>query len=92
MPLRDLHFFLSDLENGYSASLTVGGESVELESGAEAVELPLGPLTARGTLEEWRSVLEREVAELSPADERPELPVATPWQGERIPFPIGDSD
>jgi hypothetical protein len=92
MPLRDLQFFLSDLENGYPASLTVGGESVELESGAEAVELPLGPLTARGTLEEWRSVLEREVTELSPSEERPEPPVATPWKGERVPFPIGDSD
>jgi len=92
LPLRDLQFFLSDLENGYSAALTIGGESVELESGAEAVELPLGPLTARGTLEEWRSVLERELMELSPSEERPELPVPTPWQGERVPFPIGDSE
>jgi hypothetical protein len=92
VPLRDLGFFLNDLENGYSAALTVGGETVELESGSDAVELPLGPLTARGTLEEWKSVFERELTELSPSDDRPELPVATEWKGERRPFPIGDSE
>src|SRR5919108_6411721 len=37
VPLRDVRLFLSDLENGYSAALTVGGESVELEAGNEAI-------------------------------------------------------
>lgn len=92
LPLRDLQFFVNDLENGYSAGLTIAGDSVELESGAEAIELPLGPLIARGTLEEWRSVLARELSELAPSDERPELPVAAPWTGPRVPFPISDSE
>ena len=91
IPLRDARLFLSDLENGYSAALTVGDESIELEAGAEAIELPLGPLTARGTLEEWRAVLEREIAELTPASERPDIP-SSGWKGERVAFPISDSE
>jgi hypothetical protein len=93
IPFRDFRFFISDLENGYSAALTVGGETVELESGADEIELPLGPLVARGTLEEWRAVLDRELIELTPNADRPELPAeAAPWSGERKAFPISDSE
>jgi hypothetical protein len=92
LSLRDIEFFLGDLENGYSAALAIGGESVTLEAGADAVELPFGPLTARGTLDEWRSVLDRELTELSPLEERPEPPPETVWDAPRVPFPIADSE
>lgn len=78
--------------NGYSASLTIGGESIEVESGAEAIELPLGPLIARGTLEEWGSVIGREASEIAPTDELPNLPEPAAWSGTRRPFPIADSE
>lgn len=92
LALRDVVFFLTDLENGYSAALTIEGEPIEIESGAEAVEFPFGPLLARGTLEEWRAVVDREVAEMTPSTERPELPAVALWSGPRTPFPIGDSE
>lgn len=91
MPLRDVLLFVSDLENGYSASLTIAGETVELESGAETVDLPIGPLLARGTLGEWREVLDRELAEVSTPTEEPSAP-SSPWAGDRVPFPIVDSE
>jgi len=64
--LRDLALFLSDLENGYSAALKIEGETAEVEAGLDEIELPLGPLLARGSLEEWRMVLDREYSELAP--------------------------
>jgi hypothetical protein len=92
IPLRDFALFLTDLENGYPASLSVADESVELEGGADAVELPLGPLSAKGTLQEWRAIFERELQDMAPSDERPEVEVPAAWSGERIEFPIVDSE
>lgn len=90
--LSDVLSFLADLENGYSAALGVAGESVELEAGVDSIELPLGPFIVRGTLEEWRAVVERELIDIAPLEEVPEpAPVAT-WPGERTPFPIIDSE
>lgn len=91
LPLRDLRLFIADLENGFASALTIGAEGVDLDSGAEAIELPIGPLIVRGTLDDWRTVLEREFGEMAPADECPTVEVA-PWQGLRVEFPVLDSE
>jgi hypothetical protein len=92
LPLRELRLFITDLENGFASGLTIGGEAVDLDPGAEAIELPVGPLLAQGTLNEWRAVLEREMAEMSPAGDRPELGETPVWEGTRLPFPVIDSE
>jgi hypothetical protein len=92
LSLRELDLFLLDLDNGYAASISIGGELVELEGGADAIELPLGPLVARGTLAEWRAVLERERAEMASFEERPVVGAPPAWPGSRRPFPIVDSE
>jgi hypothetical protein len=91
IPLRELNLFITDLENGYASGVTIGGEAVEVEAGADAVELPIGPLLVRGTLREWRAVLDREAGEMVPAEEQPSQ-VDEAWQGERLPFPVIDSE
>jgi len=92
LPLRDLDVFITDLENGFASALTIGGEGVDLDSGADAIEVPIGPLLARGTLEEWRSVFEREVGEMAPLEDCPAVAQSDTWQGPRVPFPILDSE
>jgi hypothetical protein len=92
LPLRDLKLFITDLDNGFASALTIGGEGVDLDAGVDAIELPIGPLLARGTLEEWRSVLEREVGEMAPTGECPTVSPADAWQGPRLPFPVLDSE
>lgn len=47
---------------------------------------------ARGTLREWRAVLEREIADMSSPDERPDLGDSQTWEGVRLPFPVLDSE
>jgi hypothetical protein len=84
--------FLTDLENGYSAALEVAGETVELEAGVDAVQLPLGPFIARGTLEEWRAVVEREVVDIAPLEEMAEARASATWSRDRTQFPIMDSE
>jgi hypothetical protein len=91
LPLRDLRLFIADLENGFASALTIGGEGVDLDSGAEAIELPVGPLLVRGTLAEWRDVLERELDEIAPADACPQVE-PTAWAGPRVEFPVLDSE
>ena len=90
--LRDFVLLVSDLENGYSGGLVIAGEAIEIESGAEAIKLPFGPLLARGTVEEWRAVIERERAEMAPSSECPAVGTGEPWNGPRTDFPIGDSE
>lgn len=90
--LRDVLMFLTDLENGYSAALEVAGETVELEAGVDAVQLPLGPFIARGTLEEWRAVVEREVVDIAPLEEMAEARASATWSRDRTQFPIMDSE
>src|SRR5205085_7078924 len=71
LALRDFIFFVTDIENGYTAGLSIGDDVVEIDAGAEAVEVPFGPFLARGTIEEWRNVLDRELHDLAPLSERP---------------------
>jgi hypothetical protein len=90
--LRDFSLFLTDLENGYSAALSIGHETVDLDGGADAVELPLGPLAVRGTLDEWRAILDRELNDIAPLGDRPSIAEVPGWEGERVDFPIVDSE
>jgi hypothetical protein len=94
LPLRDIKLFITDLENGFASALTIAGEGVDLDAGADGVELPVGPLLARGTLEEWRAVLEREVGEMAALEEcPPAAPRATRGRktSYRSPFSIPSS-
>jgi hypothetical protein len=91
LPLRDFALFLSDLENGYSAAIPVDGELAQVDAGVDEIDLPLGPLLARGALDEWRGVLDREYAEIAARDDCPSVQLSPPWIGGRTPFPVADS-
>jgi len=45
-----------------------------------------------GTVGEWRAVIERELEEMAPPEERPAVEEARGWEGERAPFPVVDSE
>ena len=92
LSLRDLRFFVADLQNGFGSGLTIDGEAVDLEPGSEAIELPVGPLLAQGSLTEWQAVLEREMQEMNPKDECPALGKGHEWKEARRPFPVVDSE
>jgi hypothetical protein len=89
---RDFALFINDLENGYSAAFGVDGDPIELESGVDAIELPVGPLLVTGTLEEWRTVLDREIQQIAPLEELPSVDSPAPWTGSRCRFPVLDSE
>jgi hypothetical protein len=92
LPLREFVFFITDIENGYTAGLSIGNDVVEIEPGAETVEVPFGPFLARGTIEEWRHVVDRELHDLSSLSERPDALAPTTWVRTRTPFPVVDSE
>jgi hypothetical protein len=83
---------LADVSDGRGSAILIGHDEVGIESGAESIDLPMGPLLVSGTLEEWRKVIDREVGEMLPLDELPHVPEPEPWEGERQPFPILDSE
>ena len=80
--LDDLLRFLADIEDSLTGQLPVGGELVTVEGGADVIDVPIGPLIVSGRLDEWRAMIERELAEES--DEPSVVPeVSPPWTGER---------
>jgi hypothetical protein len=81
VPLGDIQRFLSDVEDGHAASLAFGEDTVTIPGGAESLEVPVGPLTVTGTLDDWRSMLERELADI--VEDGDPGSASSPWVGER---------
>lgn len=80
------------MEAGRGGEFKVGSETVNIEVGAEEIPIPFGPLKARGSLDEWRKVIDREAGELRPLSQLPYVPDAPLWEGKRTDFPILDSE
>lgn len=83
---------LDDLRDGRGTGIGVGHENVDIDGEADAVEIPFGPLLVSGSVEEWQKVLDRELADLQPLDELPQVPEPEPWEGDRRSFPVLGSD
>ena len=89
-PLPDLERFLADLSDGLTAALTVGSEEAMVEGGSDVVEVPIGPFVVSGTLGDWRSMLERELAD-APEGGSPR-PGSEPWVGPRLPITVLEAE
>jgi hypothetical protein len=83
---------LEDVESGRGGEFDIGGETVNVDVGADEFVLPFGPLAVRGSLEEWRKVVDRELVELRPLSQLPHVPEPPAWEGQRSEFPVLDSE
>lgn len=83
---------LDDLADGLGTEVTIAGDVVAVSADAEQLALPLAPLLVTGSIEEWRKVIDREIGDMFPAEELPEVPGFLAWQGELTEFPVMDSD
>lgn len=77
-------------EDSLSSDLTVAGESVPFLVEEDQISVAFGPVRLRGSVAEWRAMLDRErsdsVAEAITAEP------SEPWIGEIRDFPILDSE
>lgn len=92
MPLAGLAGLLEDLRDGRGSGVLIGSEEVDVPADVELIELPMGPLLVVGTADEWQRVVDREFADMRPADELPPSANSGPWSGERQKFPVIESD
>lgn len=92
VPLIDLLSFVEDLETGHAAHITIGADTSIVQAGEETIVVHVGPLSATGTLEEWRKVLDRELGDVYAKGDGPEIRTPPPWEGGRTDFPILDSE
>lgn len=83
---------LEDVESGRGGEFDVGGETVNVPVGAEEFSLPFGPVEAFGAPDEWRKIVDRELADVRPLSQLPHLEEPPPWEGPRSEFPILDSE
>ncbi|MGH9190442.1 MAG: GmrSD restriction endonuclease domain-containing protein [Acidimicrobiales bacterium] len=83
---------LDDLADGRGTELVFGGGSVDLPADTMEITLPMGPVLLTGAPEEWRKVLDRELEDLLPGDELPDVRPPSEWDGSRVPLSILDSD
>jgi hypothetical protein len=88
--LSELQRFLSDIEDGLTASLPVGSEIATVEGGTDEIEVPIGPFTVTGTLTEWRAMIEREFDEII-QDDAPTT-ASPPWVGDRVAIGVSESE
>ena len=92
IPLIDLISFVEDLKSGLAANMTIGSDTSEVEAGQETIEVLIGPLRAVGALDEWVKVLDRELGEVAPVDAAPAIRTPSAWEGQRVVFPVLDSE
>jgi hypothetical protein len=90
--LAAIYAALDDLADGVGTELIVSRESINLPANSTEIALPLGPVLVTGALEEWRKVLERELDDLLPADELPDVPEPPVWDGPRVALSVLDTD
>lgn len=88
--VSDLYRFLSDIEDGLTASVQIGNEVVTLEGRSEDLEVPIGPLLVTGSLEEWRAMIDRELEAM--IEGTFDAAASEPWAGERAPLPISEAE
>ena len=81
---------LAAADTGYDSDVELSGESVPVKVYDDVVEVAVGPYLVFGTGDDWRSVFERDKADIRPLAALPETVVA-PWTGDRIRFSIAES-
>lgn len=89
--LRDLQRFLSDIDDGLTASLAIGADSVTVEGGRDVLEVPIGPLVVAGSIEEWRSMVERELQDVVEVGDTQAAESAN-WVGERVAISVAEAE
>lgn len=57
----------------------------------DGVRIPIGPFLVTGTVDDWRKLLARELAESLPLSQCPTIDTR-PWTAERLQFPVADVD
>lgn len=90
--LSDLERFLTETADGVTTELPVGSETAIKEPEDEDVVVPVGPFLLTGSLGDWLRVLQRERGDARPISELGPPEEATPHVGERVEFPIINSD
>jgi hypothetical protein len=92
IPIDSLRMSIYDFENSVASELMIGTELVDIDPADEVFAIPLGPLSVRGSTEEWRDVLAREEADRVTLANAPEPPENPPWTGPREDFPVSASE
>lgn len=92
LSLASIFGALDDLADGRGTELVFGARSIDLPADTTELVLPMGPVLLSGAPEEWRKVLERELDDLLPGDELPEVSTPPEWGGPRVALSILDSD
>ena len=87
--LGDLQGFLSDNEDGLTASLPLGDDVAVAIGGSEALEVPIGPFVVTGSLVEWRLMIERELTDVV-EDVAPDT-ISPAWVGDRVPISVTEA-
>jgi hypothetical protein len=83
---------LDDLADGRGTELVFGGVPIDLPADTTEILLPMGPVVLGGAPDEWRKVIDRELGDLLPGDELPDIPAPTAWDGPRMARSVLDTD
>jgi hypothetical protein len=89
--IPDLESAFEAASEGLASDVAVGSETAPVTVDDDGVQIPMGPFIVTGSLEDWRKVLDREQAEALPLSQCP-AQEASPWVGERVQFPVTNTD
>ena len=76
---------------GLASDVTVGGEALPVIVDDDRACIPIGPFLVTGTVDDWRTLLARERAEILPLSQCPAID-SRPWTAERLQFPVVNVD
>ena len=87
-----LQSVLDDLRDGRGTGISLAHERVDIDGDAEMVEIPMGPFLVSGSIDEWQRMMDRELDDLQPLGELPDITEPGVWKGERQSFPVIESE
>jgi hypothetical protein len=88
--LADLEAALDAAASGLDGDIQIGDQNVPVTLDGDDVQIPLGPFLVTGTVEEWRTNLERERDEGTlPLSQLPVVEAGA-WQGDLTLFPVAN--
>ena len=82
---------LEEARGGISSDLDVSGESCVVQPVEDRIEVQWGPFAVTGTVQDWADVLDRERADARPRSDLTEV-TSSRWSGERVVFPVVNSE
>ena len=82
---------MDEAAQGVVSDLGLAGAEGVVRPADNGLEVELGPFVVVGRREEWQSILERERSDTLPLSQLPEF-TSVPWEGDRISFPITNSE